>query len=308
MPWLPYAVRQHGGVQGETTGKNKLFAWHIHSEDDPVFRSPKPETAAPAAEDSSPDAVARIEDLRARLQWQYPFVKATQRIAKASVSELRRRALEETDEEARWLFRHRSRLLSGSFRRDVADAAALSPAEVGAAHHRFLQRLDLERAGDAAALAAEAQRLAREGHLSAAEAAALDLEAVAAFWNSEQGRRIRAVPQRVRRELAFTARFAPEELDGLLGLAARGAPGGEEGEFVVVQGVADLVVVQPGELWLVDFKTDAVTPQTLEETARRYLPQMRLYARALERIYRRPVRECALHFLALRQSVPVAPG
>ena len=37
---------------------------------------------------------------------------------------------------------------------------------------------------------------------------------------------------------------------------ARKQPPALEDEFVVVQGVADLVVVLPGEIWLVDFKTD----------------------------------------------------
>ena len=56
-----------------------------------------------------------------------------------------------------------------------------------------------------------------------------------------------------RRELPFTARFSPAELDDIIGAKT---PPDLENEFVVVQGVADLVVLLPEEIWLVDFKTD----------------------------------------------------
>jgi ATP-dependent exoDNAse (exonuclease V) beta subunit len=36
-----------------------------------------------------------------------------------------------------------------------------------------------------------------------------------------------------------------------------------------------------------------------------YQPQLNLYARALERIYRKPVTECWLHFLSRGVTVPV---
>ena len=81
------------------------------------------------------------------------------------------------------------------------------------------------------------------------------LEDIAAFWNSEPGRKIRAQAANVRRELAFTARFSPAELAAITG--TKSAPGLKD-EFVVVQGVADLVVLLPKEIWLADFKTDEI--------------------------------------------------
>jgi ATP-dependent exoDNAse (exonuclease V) beta subunit len=74
-------------------------------------------------------------------------------------------------------------------------------------------------------------------------------------------------------------------------------------EFLVVQGIADLAVILPNEIWLVDFKTDAVQGQGLNERAKQYAPQMKLYARSLERIYHRPVTCAVLHFLAARTTV-----
>jgi ATP-dependent helicase/nuclease subunit A len=74
-------------------------------------------------------------------------------------------------------------------------------------------------------------------------------------------------------------------------------------EFVVVQGVADLVVLRPDEIWLVDFKTDRVRPRELADKSKQYEPQVRLYAAALNKIFGRPVTRRALHFLLAGKSV-----
>jgi len=127
------------------------------------------------------------------------------------------------------------------------------------------------------------------------EIALLDFDRLAGFWQSELGRQVLDRRQFVRRELVFTARFSPAELAKLTGEPID--PNLEQ-EFVVVQGVADLAVVSPSEIWLIDFKTDAVAKDELNERVNLYEPQLRLYARALSRIYRRPVTGCWLYFLA----------
>jgi len=239
--------------------------------------------------------------LRAMLAWDYPFTLATKQAAKSSVTALRRRAEAELDDEAVQIYTPRE-LARSTKRRPAVQTSQLSAAETGSAHHKFLQHLALEKANDIASLQAEAMRLERERVLSADELAVLDLEAVAAFWSSLPGKKIRAQAANVRRELPFTAKFSPPELAEILGTKTGG---GAETEFVVVQGVADLVVLLPAEIWLVDFKTDAVRAGELPAKTKMYTPQLKLYGLALAKIYARPVSACWLHFLSLRRSVSV---
>jgi ATP-dependent helicase/nuclease subunit A len=184
----------------------------------------------------------------------------------------------------------------------VADLTTLSAAEVGRVHHQFLQRICLDQAGSAAALREEAGRLQQAGHLSLEQAAVLDYESLARFWNSDLGKRIRARSALVRRELAFTVRFSPAELASLLGQPLDTSL---TGELILVQGVADLAVIAPEAIWLVDFKTDQLNAHELASRVKAYEPQVRLYARALSLIYHRPVTESWLYFLSLNQAVPV---
>jgi ATP-dependent exoDNAse (exonuclease V) beta subunit len=69
--------------------------------------------------------------------------------------------------------------------------------------------------------------------------------------------------------------------------------------------VADLVIRLPKEIWLVDFKTDAFKPAELAEKVRIYTPQLKLYARALEKVFPGATTKSWLHFLALNHSVAV---
>ncbi|HXE41917.1 MAG TPA: hypothetical protein VN516_02745, partial [Candidatus Baltobacteraceae bacterium] len=116
---------------------------------------------------------------------------------------------------------------------------------------------------------------------------------------SEIGKQVRAQARFVRRELPFTAKFSPQELDEILGTKSAADL---EKEFVVVQGVADLVVLLPKEIWLMDFKTDDVRADEIGNKVKFYSPQLKLYARALEKIYSRPVKNCWLHFLSANRT------
>jgi ATP-dependent exoDNAse (exonuclease V) beta subunit len=74
-------------------------------------------------------------------------------------------------------------------------------------------------------------------------------------------------------------------------------------EFAVVQGVVDLAVILPEEIWVLDFKTDHMNATEFVEKTHNYQRQLRLYACALRHIYGRPVTRSWLHFLSSRQSV-----
>jgi ATP-dependent helicase/nuclease subunit A len=281
-----------------TQGKIASLRWILHT--DASLVSSEGSTSAPEPSMSSPAADPNIlETLRKRIEWKYPFISSTREPAKTSVSALRRRVNESMDEEAADLFQSVSR-------RTVFQQALIthgrSATDFGSAHHKFLQLVSLNHVDSAAELAAEAEKLARQKTLTPDEVALLDFKGLAGFWRSAVGRRVRANKDSIRRELRFTARLPANEIAELTGETA-----GQElaKEFVIIQGVVDLAVLLPKEIWLVDFKTDGVKVHELQDKARLYEPQLKLYARALSEIYRRPVSEAWLYFLSVGEAVEV---
>jgi ATP-dependent helicase/nuclease subunit A len=287
--WLRLWFARQCVANAATQGDLKNLRWRI-ADDAELTETPVSEKRAKKTGPPELDAETNRK-IREILTWRYGFQAATERAAKSSVTALRREA-DELDDEAVQIFPARRGLRT-----------KLSAAETGTAHHKFLQHFSLESAASLKALAAEAQRLQLENILTTDERAVLDLESVAAFWNSPPGLKIREQPsESVKRELAFTAKFASAEIEKLIG---RPAEPELQNEFVVVQGIADLVVLLRKEIWLVDFKTDDVRADELPAKIKTYEPQLKLYAEALGKIYSRPVTNCWLHFLSAQKTVDV---
>jgi ATP-dependent helicase/nuclease subunit A len=303
--WLGmWFAKNCAATAGENSyGETKDCRWVLHDDASLVEN-------AGEAEAAKTRAIIHLnktetEELRKKLETKYPFEAATERPAKTSVSALRRRAMEilEPDESVEF-FRPRSRTRKPE-NQTAAEKKIVkkkSGADVGTVHHRFLERIAFDRIHGVKELKAEAERMVGEGVLASDEVQWLNFDSLLEFWRSEFGRRIMANAPRVKRELAFTARFSPDELPRETGTNGTGEL---ENEFVVVQGVADVAVILPKEIWLLDFKTDRVKANQLDEKTEMYRPQLDLYARALERIYDRPVTERRLHFLSCGITVPL---
>lgn len=264
------------------SGAGEWWSWRVH-------QSPPLEGAAEGNAGSdqpglSPEQLAR---LRERFERKYPFLAATDQPAKTSVTALRRNFSDMLEEES-------------ALAPFLRTGGGKDGRERGLAHHHFLQHLDLQGPLDTAGLSAQAGALVEAKVLAREEFDYLNFKNLAAFWASPVGQQILANRTCLHRELPFTFRVGNEELEKLSGgFMAKLDPG----EFVVVQGIADLVVVRPEEIWLLDFKTDSIEAAQVPATAAHYRLQIELYSLALESIYHRPVTQKHLHFFVPGRTV-----
>ena len=109
-------------------------------------------------------------------------------------------------------------------------------------------------------------------------------QVIARFFESEIGKKLLAGCDHLR-EFKFSI------LDD-----GRNFGPGLDGEQVLLQGVVDLALLEEGGITVVDFKTDFVTSENLQQLVDRYRPQVETYAGAMERIYGKPVRAAYLYF------------
>ena len=281
-PW--FTRRAEDNWTDQPRGGNELFSWQIYSDEEAAVSPASDVTEAPRAWD--------FTSHEALLAWKYPFEATTHEAAKTSVSALRRKLADAAEEARPW------RPVRSEPR---ARGDGLTAAEIGTAHHTFLEFADLTKLIAEAGVVDEARRLVAAGVLSEAEARALNQPRLAQFWSSELGQKLLAELPRLHRELPFTARFAAADLREL-GLSIALLP---SEEFVVVQGVADMVVILPDEIWLLDFKTDDLRPDEVAARAAFYTPQLDAYSAALARIYGRKVTYRWLHFLAPGETVEI---
>jgi ATP-dependent helicase/nuclease subunit A len=151
--------------------------------------------------------------------------------------------------------------------------------------HRLLQLLPDLGPDDRAAAAA--RMLAREGGLNAEQRAEMAAAALAVLADSQ-----------------FSAVFGP-------GSRAEVAVAGGAGSLpdgLKISGRLDRLVVEPGRVLIVDFKTNRPAPARIEEADIAYIRQMALYAAVLGEIYPDRAIAAALVWTDGPKLMPVPPA
>ncbi len=235
-------------------------------------------------------AKAAFEMIGQNLLWQYPFEEMTRQAAKLSVSEFTHRDDEFSGIDLTRAFAKKPAGLCDSGEKSSgADALSL-----GSAVHLILEHMDLSKPVDAGAVEKTITQLANDERLSPAIIKQIDPAAILAFFNSELGQMAQAAGKTVLREWPFTYALAAGDI-------------GEEtkDEIVVLQGIVDMIIPTEKGLVIVDFKTDRVTEETVNQRAEQYTEQLGAYARAAGDILKQPVRSAWLYFLTPQKAIQI---
>ena len=164
--------------------------------------------------------------------------------------------------------------------------------EFGTAIHGVMQYIRYDRCGTVESVKGELDRLVEENLLSREQTDGVDPARIANLFSTELGRKL--MSGQVLREFKFSI------LDG-------GSNYGPdlEGEKVLLQGVVDCAMIEDDGITVVDYKTDRVTEDTVEELIQRYRSQVTAYADAMARIYEKPVKGVYLYLFQLERFVEV---
>lgn len=238
-----------------------------------------------------------------QLSWQYAYPQAVRTAAKFSVSEVKRRYQElhsdELQDEAALSVPAAAVIPPAPGEDDAfaalppwlaGEEAAVSGAQRGTALHKALQYITPAADQTTATLRREIDAFVRQGLLSREEAKLVYVPVLAAFCQSDIGRRMAETPE-LHREYPFTVLLAGGDP----------LPETETGEQILIQGVIDCLFREDDAWILVDYKSDRL--ETADAFRRRYAVQLALYKRAVEQITHRPVEETYIYSLHLQQEI-----
>jgi ATP-dependent helicase/nuclease subunit A len=292
FPWLCQQLK-HPEWWSEPKGKGEYLQWHVIVPEDQHDRTDPPDQTDPTA-----PTAAQLPQWQHMASWNYPYQGATHHPAKATVTMLRRHRDESTaDESASWFFQEPKATTS----RSLGKPGNLSASERGTMHHHFLQWLALQPDMSMEHLERQREDMILSGNLDPVAEEALDLQAIHHFWQGAAGKTILNHIDLVQREMPFTARFKLSEL-AALGLSPEDAASTED-DFVIVQGIVDLCILDEQSIQILDYKTDNIQEEAVSTRLNHYQVQLELYAQALQRIYQRPVTRKWLHFLSLNKTI-----
>ena len=225
------------------------------------------------------------EKLQKSLSFRYPHMAATLAPSKQTATQRKGRDKdEEAAQDTQILPQHRWR--KPAFGKKTVDGK-----EYGTAVHSVMQHLDFSGCGTEDSICRQVEDMASKGLLSPELAAGVDCRTIADFFATELGQKLQTAKE-ILREFKFSVLDAGENYDPRL-----------QGEQILLQGVVDCALMEEDGITVVDFKTDYVTEETLSQRAEHYRPQVRSYADALGRIYKKPVKQAVLYFFRLRRFV-----
>jgi len=234
-------------------------------------------------------------EVKRRFDATYPHLSSVSKRSKQTVSELKRLSILEQQAEDD-LFVAKNADVSTAYlhnRPAFMQSRALSAAEVGTAMHTIMQHIDIRKESSVTDVEKLLTELTGRQLLTTEEAIAVDANAVAQFFQTSIAKRLMKAEQ-VERELPFT--YAFDDSDG---------------DYQILQGIADCLFEEQDGWVLLDYKTDGVRgrfgsdEEVDAEMQVRYGIQLNLYKKAIEEIVKINIKEMVLYLFDGERTINI---
>ena len=221
------------------------------------------------------------DQIEEQFSYSYPYARNPKIKQKTSVSELKKRSYleeEEIEEET----------VIPLLPRFVQEETEVTGASRGTAYHKVLEILDFTKTYDAKSLEAAIQEMTMQGHLTKEAADVIKYDDILGFLDSSTGKRVRGA-----------ARFGKYHAEQPFVLGEMQ----EDGEMTLVQGIIDVYFEENEELVVLDYKTDRIWKDS--EFIEKYKVQLDYYAKALERMTGKKVKQKIIYAFQTKREIEV---
>ena len=236
------------------------------------FDSDIEEIAVSSADVSASADEETVRAIADRLSFEYSGAELSRFSSKRSASEL-----DEKDSGFKYFAKSKPAFL---------DSEGMTAAEKGSATHAFMQYADFEAAAND--IESEIDRLCEKSFITSQQAVVLDRDKLKKFFDSDIAKRMLA-SDTVYRELKLSSFVPANELENT-----------DRTELILVQGIADCIFEENGELVLVDYKTDFV--KNKDELLNLYKKQLQFYKNAAQKALKKRVKQSLLYSFALSEE------
>ena len=235
------------------------------------------------------DFSGRKKEIFDLLKWQYPHIAAATLPSKLSISEVKRRNMEEITGEGR--------LPSVELKlpQAVKKDRPLTAAEIGTAMHAVMEHADFREEYDEEKLDALIGEMITKGKLSQREALALKRDELLKFFASPLAKRMRN-GDAMEKERSFAMLVAAKKL--FLEDVYQ-----DVDDMVLLNGIIDCYFLEGENIILLDYKSDRMYQE--EAFRQRYKIQLELYRRALEQALGKTVTEVYIYSFAMGREILV---
>lgn len=230
------------------------------------------------------------QQVEQRLSWIYPWDLQRKTKQKYSVTELKKRKMEEESESSDKLYPESDVIpLIPQF---IEQTEKKSGAARGTVYHTIMEHMDFGRITEASHVDQELARLVKEGRIKEEDVGAVKKKDFLIFAETDLAGRIQKAKERgeLYREQPFVIALPGAELSDE-----------DSEETVLVQGIIDAFFYEDGEIVVVDYKTDQV--KHAQKLVEKYHAQLEYYDRALQMLTGKRVKERLIYSFCLGEVI-----
>lgn len=233
------------------------------------------------------------KEIEERFAYQYPFMQEQDIPVKVSVSEVKRQSNLTADSYEMYEEPDIIPLIP-AFMQESKDEK-LQGAARGTAYHRVMECLDYLKAGTLDEIKSQISGFVKKGKMTQEMADCIIPEEILQFAESKLGRRMADADRRgeLYREQQFVLGISAAQLQ----------PQWSQDEGVLVQGIIDAFFYEEGAMVLADYKTDQIPGKDPMKLAEKYRIQLEYYAKALERMTGKEVKDKMIYSFALGREI-----
>lgn len=180
---------------------------------------------------------------------------------------------------------------------DFLQTKKISSVEKGIIYHLIMELLDFSKTYSMESLIEDINILKDKGIISEKEKDSLDIGGIYGFLNSQIYKRLQK-SKNYEKEKPFNLMVEPS-------IISKDYQGENK---IQVQGIIDLYFIEGDNCILIDYKTDYVDKEIIDEKLEEYKKQLQLYRMALEKIKGIQVPEAYLYFSKIREFIKIDFG
>ena len=222
----------------------------------------------------------KLLKLKNALSFQYKYALATVTPSKQTATQLKGRLKDnEVSQNAKLV-----KPLHRNWRKPEFIEVTETGVVYGKLIHKVMQHINIASCATRSGIEQDLARIVNDGFLTADELKRVDVNKIFSFFASEIGQSVFTAKE-VLREFKFSVLDDAMRYDSSLC-----------GEKVLLQGVVDCALVDDDGITVVDFKTDIVRKESMQNAVEMYRHQVTVYAEALSKIYNLPVKKKYIYF------------
>ncbi len=241
-------------------------------------------------------------EIEEKLNYVYPYEFSTRKPASISVTEIKKIQNNYEEELINTIFEQKVTLKKPLFIQNDEEREKINGAERGTIVHLVMEVLDLEKVSSVNDIKSQIKGLVSKDIITEKQASIVNPYKIYKFFDSDIGKRMLNA-ELINREKSIYAQVNMKDIYIYEKLIKNDDKKLYDKESVMLRGIVDAYFEEDNQIVLVDYKTDFVNEENINQIIEKYKKQLDLYADVIETLTGKSVKEKCIYLFGVDEAV-----